>query len=443
MRILAIETSCDDTSVAITETSGRITSTGTPQIRVLSSVVSSQTELHTQFGGVVPNLARREHEKNLPFVLSQAIQKAGFLNPKSEIRNPKQISKSKIQKVKKMLVREPKLLQQLLVTPSLLLPPPIDAIAVTQGPGLEPALWVGVNAARALAVLWDKPLIAVNHMEGHLAAVLLQRESYEARSKRQEKRRRAPDSCLLSPDSSKVLFPAIGLLVSGGHTQLVLIKKWGAYKIIGETRDDAVGETFDKVARMLGLPYPGGPHIAALAEMCGEKKEETCPAKLRNERSGSIEKKFTHKLGDSKTEELIRFPRPMIHTKDYDFSYSGLKTAVLYYLRDNPRARAADVAASFQQAALDPLIEKTLRASTQYRAKTIIIGGGVAANDLLRATLTEKLTNSLTHKLLLFLPEKKLTTDNAAMIGAAAIFHASAKKFVKPSTLKAKADLRL
>ena len=253
----------------------------------------------------------------------------------------------------------------------------IDEIAVTVGPGLEPALWSGITFAKDLAKKFNKPLIGANHLEGHLYSFLLSQKVSSSKFKVQ---------------SSK-LFPAIALIVSGGHTILVLMKSLIQWKKLGETRDDAVGEAFDKVARMLNLSYPGGPELEKLA-----------------------------KRGNPKA---INFPRPMLKDKNYDFSFSGLKTAVLYYLRDNPRFLPADVAASFQQAAIDVLAGKTLNAIKEFGAESVLIAGGVAANKKLREIMkleTKKL------ELNFFAPPAKLNTDNAAMIAVAAYFQKLRKK---------------
>ena len=257
MIILAIETSCDETSIAILEASGGLKS---PSFKILSNTVLSQIKTHAKWGGVVPALAKREHSKNLVTILNKSLMQAGFLklNLKSQISNLDSNTKNKLQKI---LKREPELLEQFLKFISTIKIPKIDAIAVTVGPGLEPALWVGINFAKVLSLIWDKPIIAVNHMEGHIVASLL-----------------ATKSNLKSKISKPMEFPAMALLVSGGHTELVLVKKWGDYKIIGETRDDAAGECFDKTARMLGLPYPGGPEIAAKAAINLKSQIPALPA---------------------------------------------------------------------------------------------------------------------------------------------------------------------
>ena len=330
MRILAIETSCDDTCIAIVEASPRRGSK-IPHFRVLANVISSQTEIHKKYGGVVPSLAKRAHQENLVTVLEKALGEAGMkLSPSAKSYTKGQ---SKIKNAGKILEREPELLEQFIKTVVPIPKPKINFIAVTHGPGLEPALWAGINFARALSYWWRIPLLGVDHMEGHIAANFLH--------------------------TGKVEFPAIVLAVSGGHTQLILVKDILKYKLIGETVDDAAGEGFDKVARMLGLSFPGGPEIAKSAK-------------------GGNPKAFD-------------FPRPMLHSKDYNFSFSGLKTAVLYTIRDLTVTSKIkkDIAASFQQAAVDVLIAKTIRAAKQYKVKTIMLAGGVAANEELRKQFGE------------------------------------------------------
>ncbi len=342
MRILAIETSCDETAIALLECSGGLAA---PKFRVLKDALASQIAVHRPFGGVVPNLAKREHQKNLPILFRQIFPKF-----KVQSSNVKAISKSKI--------------------------PKIDLIAVTSGPGLEPALWAGITFAQELhkGLKYEtrnmKPiLVGANHLEGHLYSFLLAEQK----------------GSLFQVSRFKNLFPAIGLIVSGGHTALMLLKDLKTRKKLGETRDDAVGEAFDKVARILGLPYPGGPEIQKIAQKGGPN--------------------------------AVPFPRPMADQKNYDFSFSGLKTAVLYHMRDNPKAAKADVAASFQEAALDVLLKKTSRAVREFGARSILLSGGVAANKPLR----DKLAAAAKPLGVRFLvAEFEHNTDNAVMIGVAA-----------------------
>ena len=254
MRILAIETSCDETSAALLEATGGLNKAPFHRFSILSNVVISQVSKHRPFGGVVPNLAKREHERNLPFVLISALKESKLLKISNfQFSISKQIQNSIRQSADKIInsifEHEPELLKRFNKDVIHLPVPDIDFIAVTKGPGLEPALWAGVNFARALSFLWNKPLLGVNHLEGHIYAVFLKNS---VKSK-------------LQITNYKKLFPALALIVSGGHTELVLIKDWLKYRILGETLDDAAGEAFDKVAKMLGLPYPGGPEIAAEA----------------------------------------------------------------------------------------------------------------------------------------------------------------------------------
>lgn len=362
MRIIGIETSCDDTGISVIEAKGR----KNPSFRILANVVASQIKIHQKYGGVYPAMAKREHETNLPIAVAQALKKAK-LNP---------------------------------------LRPDLDALAITHGPGLSPCLWTGLNETQRLAKQWNIPVIPVNHMEGHLLISLF-----------------LPKLSLGTPKLSLGrTLPAIALLVSGGHTQLILVPALGKYKLLGETRDDAAGECFDKTARILGLPYPGGPAIAKLAVM----------PKLR--------------LGDPKRSLGIKLPRPMLTTKDYDFSFSGLKTAVLYdwkarskKIRESAQYVQA-MAQAIQQAIVDVLVSKTLRAAREYNAKSIILGGGVAANQELRKQLGYKIQDT-TYKILVAPPA--LCTDNGAMIAVVGYATWLRKGFKKHNRIEAKPNLSL
>ena len=337
MIILAIETSCDDTCVALVRASGK----KEPKFKILSSIVSSQIEVHKKYGGVYPFLAKREHQKNLPLVVSKTLKK-----------NLK-----------------------------------IDLIAVTNGPGLEPCLWVGVNFAKTFAYSQNIPITPVNHIEAHILV-----------------------NFQFPISNFQNIFPAMALIVSGGHTQLILVKEIGKYKIIGETRDDAAGECFDKVAKILGLGYPGGPIVS-------KKASQNKGARFFD----------------------IKLPRPMINQKNYDFSFSGLKTAVLYnYKKEKPKKRKSkkyiqEMCQETQQAIIDVLIKKTLRAAREYRVKTIILGGGVSANQELRKQFKSQWKNRL------LVPDKKLSTDNAVMTAIAGYF-GKPKDWPK---IKADANLRI
>lgn len=374
MRILAIETSCDETAIAIidAETSEAGSTTGSTSVfHVLANVTLSQIALHREYGGVFPMLAKREHARTLVPILTQALGEAGLRNEKMSrhvIEHPLR------EEFREMLDREPELFSQMMAHVPDLGIPRIDAIAVTTGPGLEPALWVGLNFARALALLWKLPLISINHMEGHLlAAALIPAD--DARDGR---------VIQLAP----IAFPAIALLVSGGHTEIVRADGWGSYDVIGQTRDDAVGEAFDKAARLLGLPYPGGPEIAKLAK---EGTPGTYP-----------------------------LPRPMLRSDDYDFSFSGLKTAVRYLVRDLgtiSETQRADIAREFEDACVEVLVSKTIRAARDTAAQTILLGGGVSANTRLREALARLAKND---GIPFFAPERDLSTDNALMIAISA-----------------------
>ena len=324
MKILGIETSCDETAVAVLDINGP------EDIKVLANIVSSQIKLHAEFGGVVPNLAAREHVKNISHVFDTALKTAGIKDFEKEI----------------------------------------DLITVTRGPGLGPALLVGIAFAKTIAMTHNKPLVGVDHMRGHIYSNWLN-DNFKANE-----------------------FPVLNLIVSGGHTELVLMSDYESFKMIGETMDDAVGEAFDKVARLLGLGYPGGPAISKIAEQ-----------------------------GDPKRFPL---PRPMLHSKNFNFSYSGLKTAVLYLLRDlkekdieiNDQTKA-DIASSFQEAAIDVLIQKTLQAAKEHGVFAILLSGGVSANTSLR---TEFKNMAEENGLAYSYPPLIYTGDNATMIALAGYF---------------------
>ena len=282
MKILAIETSCDETAIAILECTG---DEKHAEFTVLGNALLSQVEIHREYGGVFPALAKREHAKNLVPILEAALEEAELLHEDTQV-----ISSEVRNQVERILEREPDLGELFLDFVSESERPAIDAIVVTTGPGLEPALWVGINFAKALALLWDKPLVAINHMEGHLISGLVHQKDEK-----------------MVIDNVQV--PVLALLISGGHTELVLMKEWLEYQLIGATRDDAVGEAFDKVARMLDLPYPRGPEISRPSESV--------------------------RTSDVLTSKFV-LPRPMMHDSTCDFSFAGLKTAVLYLLKNNP-----------------------------------------------------------------------------------------------------------
>jgi N6-L-threonylcarbamoyladenine synthase len=331
MNILAIETSCDETAAAVI-TDGKIK----------SSIIASQAQLHAKYGGVVPEVAAREHVTAIIPTIDLALKKA----------------KLKLSG--------------------------IDTIAVTQGPGLITSLLVGIETAQALGTSLGIPVLPINHMEAHIYANFVNKIHK---------------------------FPALILVVSGGHTMLVLMKKHGDYKILGETVDDAAGEAFDKTAKLLGLGYPGGPALSKLAEKGNPK--------------------------------AFNFPRPMINSKDFNFSFSGLKTAVLYEVQKRKNVstkQKTDYAASIQAAILESLVSKTEKALKLYKPKTLMLGGGVAANKNLRK---EFQTLALSFKIPVSIPAFEFCTDNAAMIGLAAYYKIKNKKARYPKSFRADPNLEL
>lgn len=306
MLILGLETSCDETGVAVYDT----------ERGLLAEALHSQVDLHAEYGGVVPEIASRDHLRCLLPLIRKVLDDAGIERP--------------------------------------------DAIAYTAGPGLVGALMVGAGMANGLGLSWDCPVIPVHHMEGHLLAPML--------------------------EDSRPDYPFLALLVSGGHTMLVWAEQLGGYQVLGSTLDDAVGEAFDKTAKLLGLGYPGGPALAKLAE-----------------------------TGD---EAAFDFPRPMQNREGFDFSFSGLKTAVMLKVRQCERDGSfdiarADLAASFQRAVVDTLVTRTLKASQALDARQIVVAGGVGANILLRSELTAKFSGRV------FYPRLRYCTDNGAMIALA------------------------
>ncbi|MBI2644795.1 tRNA (adenosine(37)-N6)-threonylcarbamoyltransferase complex transferase subunit TsaD [Candidatus Uhrbacteria bacterium] len=338
MRILGIETSCDETAAALIHVKGG-------HFSIEKNIIFSQIDIHHATGGVVPEVAARNHVTTIIPVLQEAVEK--------NIPN---------------------------------------VIAVTAGPGLVTSLLVGVETARTLSYLWKKPLVAVNHIEGHIYANWLEGQQ---------------SSGFLSASwrigMTRSIFPTVVLIVSGGHTELVLMKDHGVYELLGKTRDDAAGEAFDKIAKILGLDYPGGPAIAQAAKKCTHNGSHT---------------------------DTICLPRPMMDTQNFEFSFSGLKTAVLYLFRDMKKNKkyVPCIATEFQQAVCDVLIAKTVRAAEKYRAHTVLLGGGVAANVSLRTQLKQALARH-TPSTLSHCPEPIFCTDNAAMIAIAGYFHAKKRDY--------------
>lgn len=376
--VLAIETSCDETAVALLACKDQ-------KYTVLTQELYSQIDLHKEYGGVFPMLAKREHGKNLMFLLEKAL--ASQTAPTSPISIPAETEATALT----LLDREVELkdfLKTSLDNPESFLykRPAIDAITVTVGPGLEPALWVGISFAKALCTLWNIDLIPINHMEGHIASVLIENET-----------------------EATELFPSLTLLISGGHTELVEVETWGKYKIIGGTKDDAVGEAYDKVARILGLEYPGGPAISARAEL------------IRSSNTIDVAEKLC-------LEHNIKLPRPMIHSQDTQFSFSGLKTAALYLVRDLKNASGTDslsqtqidlICFEFEQSVVDVLIKKSnIAREKRQNVQTLIVGGGVIANTYIRTRLQAWCDEE---HITFLRPKNIFATDNAVMIGVAGL----------------------
>jgi N6-L-threonylcarbamoyladenine synthase len=317
MKILGIESSCDDTSVALLESSEA-------GHQILALKTASQIDVHKEFGGVVPEVAGRLHAETIAPLISDVL---GNSKP--------------------------------------------DVIAVTSGPGLITGLVVGVEAARTLSAAWEIPLVATNHISGHIHSVELEFEPITQ-------------------------FPALALIVSGGHTELVLMRSHEEFELLGKTQDDAAGECFDKIAKLLDLPYPGGPQIS--------------------------------KLAATGNQAAITFPRPMLNQPNFDFSFAGLKTATLYHHRNNPQESANDFAASAEQAIIDVLVGKTVAAALQYAPQCVLLAGGVAANKKLRETLQTELAK-LPAAPVFRMPKLPFCMDNGAMIAAAGFWKAIKKDF--------------
>jgi N6-L-threonylcarbamoyladenine synthase len=329
--ILSIDTSCDETSASVTR-----------NLNVLSNVISSQIELHKKYGGVVPLVAKRAHEERIEPVITEALKRA----------------KVKIED--------------------------LDAIAVTYGPGLAIALEVGVSKAKELAIKYQKPLIGINHMEGHFLSSLAKNSKSVG-------------------NNIDLKFPIMGLLMSGKHTEIVLCNEIGKYEIIGETLDDAVGEAYDKVARMLGLGYPGGRVLSDFAD---------------------------------KGEDKYHFTIPMINQDNLNFSYSGIKTAVMYFVKTHPNLNKQEiynVAKSFEESAIKHILDRLSKALKKYPVKLLFVGGGVASNPKIRSAIRKE---SKKHGVSMYAPrDKKLYMDNAAMIGIAAYYKYLKSEFTNPTTL--------
>ncbi len=365
MIILSIETSCDETAVSIVQAEGEFPHA---TYTILGNALFSQIDIQRQYGGVFPAVAKREHAKALVPMLKEALTESSFFIPEK-----KTLAQEQIETLHTILVREPGLSDALIEFFEETKQPPIDMIAVTSGPGLEPALWVGINFARALSYFFTIPVVPVNHMEGHVLASIY------------------TDTAL-----PPVSFPALSLLISGGHTELVLMKDWTTYERVGETRDDAVGEAFDKVARMLGLPYPGGPEIGKLAAIAREQNLPT----------------------------FKDLPRPMLDAPNFDFSFSGLKTAVRYAIADTELSEEETmrIARDFEDSVTEVLLQKSKRAIDTHGIHTLIVGGGVSANTYIRKTFTEYF-GAHYPDLKVYFPPRTLSTDNSVMIALAGHAH--------------------
>ena len=378
MNILGIETSCDDTGVAILKIQGQHFP---PQTKIIANLISSQVAVHRPWGGVVPNLAKREHQKHLLPLLQKALQQFGQFQKRKIVLQEKERAI-----LEPLFQRNPHWGEEVLAFLQISPPPKIDYLAVTQGPGLAPALWTGIIFAQALSSVWKIPLIPVNHLEGHILSCWLPQSNQTPK---------IPN------------YPLVALVVSGGHTQLVLVKDFGHYQILGETRDDAAGECFDKTARVLKLGYPGGPPIAQAAKKwqnISKKEKAKIPLAIRE----------------------IKLPRPMIYAKNFDFSFSGLKTAVFYLNQKlSPKIKKSPfyplkMADEIQKAINDVLVKKTIKAAQFYQAKGVVLGGGVSANQQLKERLQKECQ---LQGLSFFKPSLAYAMDNAVMIAFAAYFH--------------------
>jgi N6-L-threonylcarbamoyladenine synthase len=364
MYILGIESSCDETACAIIEAQG-------DKIKVVSNVVSSQINIHKKYGGVIPELAARNHIKNILPVIDESLYSSSIIpSSRGGVRGGGNLP---------LTAQDFKNRQNIINK--------LDFISVTSGPGLVSSLLIGIETAKALAYAWQKPLIGVNHLAGHIYGNFI-------------------------GDAKKIKFPALALVVSGGHTELVLMRGHFKFKLLGQTRDDAAGEAFDKAAKILNLGYPGGPAVAQRA------------TEITN-----YELKITK----------IKMPRPMINDDNFDFSFSGLKTSLLYQVQKDAdwKNKTSAYCAEFQQAVVDVLVAKTIKAAKKYKVKTVMLAGGVAANLALREQLGHAVNQELP-QVKYNIPDLKYTTDNAAMIATAGYFLHKSMKTLKHKNIKTK-----
>ena len=382
MKILSIETSCDETAISIVDFEKN---KNTVNFKILSDITLTQIDIHKKYGGVYPALAKREHIKNIYPLLLESLKKAKLLKKRKGL---KKIDLKFIDKLSKIMKQDPHNFRNMTELFQCYEKPDLKAVSVTYGPGLEMSLWTGFNIALCLEYIWGIKMIPINHMEGHIYSSLI-------------KKQKANKFTI-----EKIKYPALSLLISGGHTELVLMKKQLDYKIIGQTLDDAVGEAYDKSARLLGVPYPGGPVVSKYAENYRSDKKNI------------------------KTADLL--PRPMLHSKNLDFSFSGLKTAVLNIASKQKRKTQKfkdKLCYEFEEAVAEVLIKKTRMAIEKYKVQNLILAGGVSANDNLRREF--KVLEKEYKNFKVFLPEKKYTGDNALMIAVASYFRLKNNNYPK------------
>ncbi|MDD4902738.1 MAG: tRNA (adenosine(37)-N6)-threonylcarbamoyltransferase complex transferase subunit TsaD [Patescibacteria group bacterium] len=375
MIVLGIETSCDETAASVVEGKG-------DSVRILSNVVSSQVEIHKKYNGVVPEIAAREHILNILPVINEALEKSDVNTPR------RRGGATPLPRIATLCGASERGLKN------------IDALAVTTGPGLITSLLVGVETARTLSYAWKIPVVAVNHIEGHIYANFIGKE--------------------------KIKLPALILTVSGGHTMLILMKGHGKFQTIGETRDDAAGEAFDKAAKLLNLGYPGGPIVSRTA------------AEFKNV---DVDSAVTHPGAPRHpSREGISLPRPMLNDPNFDFSFSGLKTSLLYKIQKDKdwKNKVPEYCHEFERAVVETLVGKAIKAAKKFKVKTMMLAGGVSANLVLR----EEFQNAAAKLgMACHIPPLEYTTDNAAMVAAAGYFRARRKSFTPWAKLKADSNL--
>ncbi len=368
MLILSIETSCDETALSLVKAEGDFPDA---KYEILGNALWSQIDTHREFGGVHPGIGKREHISTITPLLKKVIEEAE-IKPTAD----GEVSAGTEEKLHEILTREEGLADELLEFYKTFGHFEIDLITVTTGPGLEPALWVGLNFAKALSLLLDVPLVPTNHMEGHILASIYDVDRDD--------------------QLADIAFPALALLISGGHTEFILMKEWGCYEKIGQTLDDAVGEAFDKVARLIGLPYPGGPEISKQAALARKKE----------------------------LPEFHKLPVPMVNSGDLNFSFSGLKTAVRYAVAEKELSEddVSAVARDFEDVVAKVLTKKSTEAIDLYGIKSLVVGGGVSANQHIKRTIESSLLESHPDVTAYF-PPPGLSTDNSIMIALAGHAH--------------------